>query len=166
MSDHKNVETVEETEDILRKYDKESDYRNLSGFWAKVITAIAISFTIFQLYTGIFGTLDAMLQRCVHLAFGFCLIYLLYPTRSNWPRDSIHPFDFVLSILGAAAPMYIVVFYKELVLRGGTVNTADFIVGLIAILLVLEAARRVVGLPIVCIAILFILYALFGRYTR
>jgi len=91
------------------------------------------------------------------------LIFLLYPARSTWSRDRVHPIDVVFSILGAAAPLYIVVFYKDLVMRAGLVTTADYIVGVIAILLILEAVRRVVGLPMVCVAIAFMVYALLGR---
>ncbi len=151
------------SEEFLRKVDKESDYRVLTGFFAKLIAAIAITFSVFQVYTAAFGTLDAMLQRAIHLAFALCLIYLLYPARVSWPRDKIHPIDVVFAILGAAAPLYIVVFYKQLVMRAGLVTTTDYIVGIIAILLILEAVRRVVGIPMVCVAILFLVYALYGR---
>jgi len=151
------------SQELLKKVDKESDYRELSGFLAKVITAIAICFSVFQIYTAAFGVLDAMIQRSIHLAFGLCLIFLLYPARSSWPRDRIHPIDFVFAVLGAAAPLYIVIFYQELVRRAGLVTTADYIIGLIAIVLILDAVRRVVGWPMVGVAVMFILYALFGR---
>lgn len=163
MDNKKNVETATNSDEILRKFDKESDYRRLKGFSAKVVSAIAITFSLFHLYTAVFGVLDAMIQRSFHVAFGFCLIFLLYPARKSWSRDKIHPVDIVFAILGAAVPMYIIVFYQDLVLRAGTVTTLDYIVGLLAIFLVLEAARRVVGWPIVTIACLFIVYALFGR---
>lgn len=155
---------VAENEDILRKFDKESDYRKLTGFAAKLIAAIAITFSLFQLYTAAFGVLDAMIQRSIHIAFGLCLIFLLYPARASWPRDRIHPADVIFAVAGAATPMYIVIFYKQLVLRAGTVTTTDYIAGLIALLLILEAARRVVGWPMVTIACLFLAYALVGRY--
>lgn len=151
------------SEELMRKVDKESDYRILTGFFARLIAAIAITFSVFQIYTAGFGTLDAMLQRAVHLAFALCLIFLLYPARSSWPRDNIHPIDVVFAILGAAAPMYIVVFYQELVRRAGLVTTLDYIIGIIAIILILDAVRRVVGWPMVCVAITFIAYAIFGR---
>lgn len=151
-------------EDILRKYDKESDYRVLSGFSAKLVTALAITFSCFQLYTAIFGVLDGMIQRSIHIAFGLCLIFLLYPARKSWSRNSVHPVDMVFALLGAAVPMYILVFYQDLVLRAGLVTTTDYIVGLLGVLLILEAARRVVGWPIVTIASLFIAYALLGRH--
>lgn len=151
------------SQELLKKVDKESDYRELSGFLAKVTAAIAICFSVFQIYIAAFGVLDAMILRSIHLDFGLCLIFLLYPARSSWPRDRIHPLDFVFAVLGAAAPLYIVVFYQDLVRRAGLVTTTDYIIGLIAILLILDAVRRVVGWPMVGVALMFIAYALFGR---
>ncbi|KJS83417.1 MAG: C4-dicarboxylate ABC transporter [Peptococcaceae bacterium BICA1-8] len=148
----------------MRKYDKESDYRNLTGSTAKFVSALAITFTLFQLYTAIFGVLDAMIQRSIHVSFGFALIFLLYPARKKWSRNKIHPIDLLFAIIGAAIPLYIVVSYQELVLRAGTVTTNDYIVGILGVLFVLEAARRIVGWPIVTVAILFLAYAIFGRY--
>ncbi|WDV44891.1 TRAP transporter permease [Clostridiaceae bacterium M8S5] len=154
----------ENANDLLRKYDKGSDYRELKGFAAKVISAILIIFTLYQLYTAVFGQLDAMLQRSVHLAFGLSLVYLLYPSSKKWSRDKMHPVDIVLAIVAAAVCMYVFVFYKDLVFRAGRVTTTDMIVGLVAIVMVLEAARRVIGWPMVIIALLFIAYALLGPY--
>ena len=119
--------------DILKKYDKEADYRDYKGLMAKVITAIAITFSCFQLYTALFGVLDAMIQRSVHLSFGMALIYLLYPTRKKWSRTKLHPFDLVLAILGSLAPIYIITNYQQLVLRAGTATTLDMVVGVIEI---------------------------------
>lgn len=151
-------------EEIMRKYDKESDYRNLTGLTAKFVSALAITFTLFQLYTAIFGVLDAMIQRSIHVSFGFALIFLLYPARKKWSRNKIHPIDLLFAIIGAAIPLYIVVSYQELVLRAGTVTTNDYIIGILGVLFVLEAARRIVGWPIVTVAALFLAYAIFGRY--
>lgn len=164
MLDKEKELTAKDSDEILKKYDKESDYRVLKGATAKIISAIAITFTLFQLYTAVYGVLDAMIQRSIHVAFGLCLIYLLYPARKSWPRDRIHPLDLGLAVIGAAVPLYIVVNYQELVRRAGLVTTLDFIVGLIAVVLIIEAARRVVGIPMVAIACVFIAYALFGRY--
>ncbi len=163
MLDKEMEQAAKDSEAILKQVDRESNYRTVSGFMARVIGAICITFSGFQLYTAAYGTLDAMLQRSIHLAFALCLVFLLYPTRSSWPRDRIHPVDFLLSIAGAAVPMYIVVNYQSLVLRGGLVTDIDFVVGLVGIALILEAARRVVGLPMVIVAGGFIVYALIGR---
>lgn len=150
--------------DVLKKFDKEADYRDYKGLMAKVITAIAITFSCFQLYTALFGVLDAMIQRSVHLSFGMALIYLLYPTRKKWSRTILHPLDLVLAIIGSMAPIYIIANYQQLVLRAGTATTLDMVIGVIGIILVLEAARRCVGIPIVIIALAFIAYAFLGPY--
>jgi TRAP transporter 4TM/12TM fusion protein len=150
--------------DVLKKYDKESDVMEYSGYFAKVISVIAIMFSLFQLYTAIFGVLDAQLQRAVHLGFGLTLVYLLYPSRKSWSRHKIHPVDLVLAVLGAAAPAYVMIEYNHLVLRAGTVTSMDMVVGVLGILLVIEATRRVVGLPMVCVVLAFLAYAFAGPY--
>jgi TRAP transporter 4TM/12TM fusion protein len=158
------VEARVDSQEILKKFDKESDYRSYTGIMAKVVTAIAITFSCFQLYTAVFGVLDAMIQRSIHLAFGLTLVFLLYPSSKKWSRTRLHPLDLAFAVLGALTPMYIIANYGQLVLRAGTATTLDMLVGVIGILLVLEAARRIVGLPIVIIASLFIAYAFAGPY--
>ncbi|KJS86727.1 MAG: C4-dicarboxylate ABC transporter [Peptococcaceae bacterium BICA1-8] len=165
MAEEKNIYIEEiNAEEILRKYDKESDYRVYTGYMKKVISVIAITFTMFQLYTAFFGVLDAMIQRTIHVSFGLTLIFLLYPMRKGWPRNKLHPIDLCFALVGAAVPLYVVVFYQDLVLRAMRVTTADFIVGLIGILLIFEAGRRVVGIPIISVAAVFTLYAFLGPY--
>ncbi|MHB9153891.1 MAG: TRAP transporter permease [Spirochaetales bacterium] len=152
-------------EEVMRQFDKESDFRILSGFIGRVIAAICIAFSIFQLYTAMFGVLDAMMQRSIHLGFAFCLIFLLYPTSKKWSRKKIHPLDAVLSVFGAAAPLYITVLWTtSLAQRSGSPTSLDIVVGIIGVLLVLEATRRVVGLPMVIVALVFIAYAFAGPY--
>ncbi len=152
-------------DEIMKKFDKEADHRTLGGFFGKLVAAIAIAFSVFQVYTAIFGVFDAMIQRTIHLSFAFCLIFLLYPTSKKWPRDKVHPFDVLLSVLGAAAPLYITVLWTNVLSqRASSGTTLDIALGLIGALLVLEAARRVVGLPIVIVALVFITYAFAGPW--
>lgn len=160
-----NTEDEKLAEEMLKKYEKESDTMHYTGFMAKVISAIAITFSIFQLYTAFYGVLDAQLQRAVHLGFGLTLIYLLYPTCKSWRRDRLHPLDLLLAVLGAATPAYILIQYQELVLRAGTVNDTDIIFGTLGTLLVIEATRRVVGIPMVSVVLLFLVYAFVGPYA-
>ncbi len=151
-------------QEVLKKYDNESDTMEYTGIMARIVSAIAITFSVFQLYTAIFGILDAQLQRAVHLGFGMALSYLLYPTRKSWSRTKIHPLDLLLAIVAAAAPAYIVWAYQELVMRSGTVTSLDLVVGAVGILTVIEATRRVVGIPMVIVVICFLAYAFAGPY--
>ncbi|MFZ2634751.1 MAG: TRAP transporter permease [Rectinemataceae bacterium] len=169
MSDTTSTAFPEEApidaDEIMKKFDKESDHRNIGGFLGKVIAAIAIAFSMFQVYTAMFGVLDAMIQRTIHLSFAFCLIYLLYPSSKKWRRDRIHPLDAFLAVVAAGVPLYITILWtKVLSQRASSGTVLDIVIGFIGVVLVLEAARRVVGLPIVIVALVFITYAFVGPY--
>lgn len=151
-------------EEVMQKFDKESDKREMTGIWDKIISAICIIFAIFQLYTAAFGILDATLQRAVHLMFGFLLIFLLYPARKSWSRTSMHPLDILFALVGAGTCLYLITQFHELVLRAGMNTETDVYVAIVGIVLVFEAARRVVGWPMIIVAFVFIMYAFFGPY--
>ena len=160
----KLVDNQINVDEFMAKYDRESDYRRLSGSSGIAVAVLATIFSLFQLYTAFFGVLDAQIQRAIHLSFGLALVYILYPTRKSWSRSRVHWFDLLLAILSVAAPLYIVIFYKDLVMRAGITTTTDMLVGGLGVLFVMEAARRVVGWPIVTVAILFLGYAFAGPY--
>lgn len=160
MSDTNN----EELQKVLEKVDKESTHRNLTGFAGKVVFVICIMLSLFQILN-IFNVfhIDAHQTRAVHLAFILLLVYLLYPISKKSRKDRISIIDLITGIIAFCCMFYIIIFYKQLVMRAGVTYTIDFIIGAIAILLILEAARRIIGLPMVIIAVLFILYAFFGE---
>lgn len=167
MSDEtKKTTTAAEmsADEVLKKYDKESNTRDPKGFWGILISAVCILFAVFQLYTAIFGVLDAHLQRTIHLAFGLCLIFLLYPARKSWSREKMNPLDVLFAVLSVGATMYLVVEYQELVLRAGMNTQQDIIIGLIGTILIFEAARRTVGWPMIIVALVFVAYAFLGPY--
>ena len=151
-------------DEVLKKYDKDSDTMVYTGIMAKFVAALAITFSVFQLYTATFGVLDAQLQRAVHLGFGMALVFLLYPSRKSWSRHKIHWLDVGLAVLGAASPVYILLNYQQLVLRAGRLTDVDLVMGILGIVLVIEATRRVVGLPMVCVVLAFLAYAFAGPY--
>jgi TRAP transporter 4TM/12TM fusion protein len=108
----------------------------------------------------------AQLQRSIHLGFALALIFLLFPARkkNRGKEYKVAWFDVILAVLSIVVGAYWPLMIDDLVLRAGNVTGLDFYVGLAAILLVLEATRRAVGLPITIIAIVFIGYAVFGPY--
>ena len=153
---------------VLEKYDPESRYLKLTGNWATLVKIIAVCFSLFQLYTAMFGLFTAQIQRPTHLMFALTLIYLLYPTRKPKRAGSgglqIHPVDIALSLLSIAVASYSLFTYENLMETAGLYSTTDYIMAALGILLTLEATRRIVGLPIVIIASLFLTYALLGPY--
>lgn len=151
-------------EELIAKYDKESAYRKLAGLAGRAISVLAILFSLFHLYTAFKGVLPAQIQRSVHLTFALVLTYLLYPASDKMSKKKIHWSDYCLAGVGAFVGLYISFNYNALIYRAGEQTTTDIVVATIAILLVLEATRRVVGLPIVIIASTFLVYAKLGPY--
>lgn len=164
MAEMKNVPGQREIDEIMAKYDKGSAYRDLAGIVRYAVGAIAIIFSLFQLYTALFGTLPAQLQRAFHLGFVLLLAFLLYPATSKSSRKALPYLDILLGIAGAGVAGYLIWNYRALIDRSGAFTTIDIIIGVIGILLVMEICRRSVGLPILIIACVFIAYAYLGPY--
>ena len=158
--------SLEEQQKLLEKYDPEAGTRKLGGVLGWVVFFGLLSFSLFHLYTGVFGMLTAQLQRSIHLGFALALIFLLFPARKKdrGRKHKVAWYDIILAILGIAVGAYWPLFIDEIVMRAGRLTEIDFYVGLIAVLLVLEATRRAVGLPITIIAVIFLAYAMFGPY--
>lgn len=156
-----------------------SPTRNITGFHLKVVSAIAIIWSLFQLwYASPFpfilniGMFKGLPARAIHLGFALTLAFLIYPVAKG---KKISFFDIIISFVGAFSCLYIYFFYDQLVERGGVLlslkitNTFNFPVELIlggcGILILLEATRRAIGLPLVIIATCFLLFSYFGRYA-
>ena len=156
-----------------------SPTKNLKGLHLKVVAAIAIIWSLFQLWYASpfpfifnFGMFKGLPARAIHLGFALTLAFLIYPFVKG---KKISVFDILISFVGAFSCFYIYFFYDQLVDRGGVLlsisigNNFDLpielIIGSLGILILLEATRRAIGLPLVIIAICFLLFSYFGRYA-
>ncbi len=156
--------TQEEIAEILKKVDKESISRKLTGSQHWIVYVIAVGFSCFQVYTAAFGLFPAQLQRSIHLAFAFVLVYLLFPFRTSKYSDRLKWHNYLIAAFAGLVGLYITLNYTRIMEAGGDYSTMDYIFAGLGILFTLEAARRVVGLPIMIIASAFLLYAYFGPY--
>jgi len=164
MSTSNNM-SQKEMEDLIAKYDKESAVRQYVGPMKWITFCLLVLFAVYQLSYTLFLTLPPQIHRPIHLAFGLGLIYLLYAGRSKkGSEQKVGIINIILALLSVFVSLYWVIDYENLVLRTGNYTTLDMFVGGTAILLVLEAARRVVGWPITIIASIFLLYTFFGPY--
>ena len=156
-----------------------SPTRNITGFHLKIVSAIAIIWSLFQLWYASpfpfmlnFGMFKGLPARAIHLGFALTLAFLIYPISKS---KKISFFDVLISFMGAISCLYIYFFYDQLVERGGVLlnlkisETLNFplelILGGCGILILLEATRRAIGLPLVIIASCFLLFSYFGRYA-
>lgn len=156
--------SLEEQQKLMEKYDIESNTRKLTGILGWVVFIVLVAFSLFHLYTGIFGAYTAYIQRTIHLGFALSLIFMLFPAKRGMKKTSVAWYDWILVVLSIVVCAYWPLFYDTLVVKVGGIDNTQLLIGGIAVLLVLEAARRAVGLPIVIIAVVFLLYALFGPY--
>jgi len=157
----------EEQQALLEKYDPEAGTRKLTGIIGWIAFIGLLSFSLFQLYTAIFGVFTAQIQRTIHLGFALSLIFLLFPANRKKRQKGklqIAWYDGILALLSVGIGAYWPINFNDLVMSVGRLSQMDFIVGIIAILLVLEATRRAVGLPITIIALIFLVYGLYGQY--
>ena len=139
-----------------------------------IVFVVAVAMAVFHLWTAGGRMLPGVQQRTVHLAFALALIYLLYPFRPKTDEsseekvsDEARPMaivDFILLGLSFAIGVYVFVEYESLSFRMGEPNIPDSICGIIAILLILEATRRVLGWSVVIICAIGFLYLAFGTY--
>lgn len=154
-------------DEVLREHDTASRFRTNPGKIGWVIAGLSIALTVFHLYTGIFGARTTLIQGAVHLAGAISIIFLLYPAskRIDPTRRGVPWYDLVLSALALTTNLYVVFNYDYLasnLVRIMGYSTMDYIMAALGILLVLEATRRCVGLPIVLIALAAIAYSIFG----
>lgn len=155
-----------DVEEIKRRYDSESRFRSPSDWTGRMISVIAVMMSLFHLYTSAFGLLKEMWQRPIHLCFVLVLVFLLYPATSRSPRDRIPWYDYLWAAVGAFVTLYMAAeFYGSMLARAGMPNTLDLAVGLLGIVVVLEATRRVSNPVLPVIVIVFLAYCYFGRYA-
>ena len=158
-----------------------SPTRNLSGLHLKIVASIAIIWSLFQLWyaspfpfmfgIGLFKGLPA---RAIHLGFALLLAFLIFPMSK---KGKIGFIDVALACSAFFACIYIYLFYDQIVDRGGIlldlnlnflgnqfVLPIELLVGSFGILALLESTRRVIGIPLVIVAVCFLLFSFFGKY--
>src|SRR5210317_441234 len=155
-----------------------SPTRNLSGLHLKIVASIAITWSLFQLwYASPFpfmldiGMFKGLPARAIHLGFALTLTFLIYPFAKG---KKINVLAVIISFIAACCCLYIYFFYDQLVNRGGILLQTEILgfkvpielmIGGIGIIILLEATRRAIGVPLVIIAVCFLLFSYFGRYA-
>lgn len=142
----------------------ESPKRHLTGWSNILICGLALTASLFHLYTAAFGQLAAMYQRSWHWLFMGVLLFLRYPMFRSRPKERIDIWDWAFAALMAVGCLNIIINWEAIAMREGAAVTSDVVLGIIMTLLVLEGVRRSMGWPLPIMAIIAIVYALYGRY--
>jgi len=138
--------------------------RQLEGTWKWIASGTALALVAFHLYTGAFGLLPEMEQRAVHVLLGLCLTYMLIPAGKGIRSATKVPVYDILAMIGVAAFCINYFFkYEWYIDNISRSSTFDIILGILAIVLSLEAARRSIGWFFPTFITLLILYAFYGN---
>ncbi len=145
-----------------------------------LVSIIAIIWALFQLALPSFLILDSIKIRSIHLAFALFLAFLILPFHrkrvassaqksKNGSKDinekkRIPFFDYLLAVGGAISALYIMLDWEGIALRSGTPTGRDIFMGLLVVILLLEAARRAIGPALSIIVLVFSIYAFLGPY--
>ncbi len=154
-----------EVNSLVEKYDAESRYRRLTGVQGIFISLWLAAMALFHLYTAGIATMPITIQRAVHLTFAIVAVFILYPASRKSSKLKTPWYDWLLAIAAGGVTGYIIFFFNDIARRGAEPIEYEIYLGVAAILLVLEAGRRVVGNVLPCMSVIFLLYCYFGNYA-
>ena len=175
-----SVNESEKKTDFFEKFDEEGgSKRKLKNWNLKLVAIIAIIWSLFQLWYASplpfildFGKIIDVPARSLHLAFGLTLCFLAYPSFKSKRGEPISIYDYFFAAIGLIATLYIFFSYESWVHRQGILAHLEIfnfkipyevILGSLGIILLLEATRRAIGIPLVTIALIFLLFSIFGQ---
>lgn len=170
-SDKLDLKKAQEIEESL---DHEIRFRPLLPVAAWLVAAMLLALSLFHYYTAGFGLLAEVTHRGIHLAFVIGLIFLVFSARKQdnkiLPKASVlRPLgigllDWALFFAAVISSLYVPYIFEDLAFRVGNPLTIDWVMGTLAIVVLLEATRRAIGAPLPIIAVVLILYAMYGNY--
>ncbi|CEP67995.1 TRAP C4-dicarboxylate transport system permease DctM subunit [Moorella glycerini] len=133
-------------------------------FGAKTIaTVFLVASSLFALYTSGFGLLSALTQRSIHWILMSAPIFLLYPARKE-SKGKISVFDVLFTAATIISGVYLALTWEKNAMRVVDPSLFETIMGIVMIIVVLEACRRSIGPAMAILAVIFLIYAYFGPY--
>jgi len=149
-------------EEILTELEGQRNFKSGPLYW--LIALIAFSWSVYQLYVSYFPV-NSTIVRSIHLAFAIVLAFLIYPVAKK-PKflQNIQIWDWVLAVVGGLGAAYIAIDYVGLSNRPGDYLFRDIAIGVVFMIILLEAGRRVIGIALSIVAIVFLMYDKFGQY--
>ena len=170
MSDVNTKPIVMEADDevidvdkIMADFDKESNTRHFSGIFQKIIKGAMVLFSLYVMFDGWTGTMEERQKMAWFIGIIVMFAFIIFPSHKKEKKRANHvPFyDWIFAALGAGSFFYYAINCQAIVDRASRINEIDIAIAIIGTVLLFEACRRVVGLPIVLVSTAFIAYAFF-----
>lgn len=149
-----------DVDEVMRKYDRESNTRIWEGIPKAVVTAIMVIFSVYCLYMTLFSVEQAETRLARFLAFVIVIGYLMYPSKKTGHKVNHIPwYDIVLMVLGAGAFLHFSFYTVDILMMGTRIGVLEVTLGVVGILVLVELCRRCVGLPIIIVVACLLVYA-------
>ena len=162
MSKEPAAVTANDVENIMRKYDRESNTRIWSGWQKTAVDAVLAVFSLYIIYCALFAAMLDEVRLTSFVAGVLVMGYLTYPANKHHVRENYIPwFDFVLMALGAGAFFYFCFNANDIIMRLPALRTYEVVIGIIGIAALFELCRRCTGVPIMVVAGVFMAYAFY-----
>ena len=157
------ADEVVDVDKIMAEFDKESNTRIFKGVFKVIIKVAMVLFSLYVMFDGWTGTMEERQKMSLFIGIIVFMAFIIYPIRKKEVKKPNHvPFyDWIFAILGGGSFFYYTFNCQAIVDRASRINELDIAVAIVGTLLLFEACRRVVGLPIVCVSTAFIVYAFF-----
>ncbi len=153
-------------DDVMKKYDRESNTRVWEGIPKTIITCILALFSLFCIYVTLVATWLDEVRLTSFMAYIILIGYLVFPARKGKQRVNYIPwYDWIIMLAGSGSFMYFCINAKDIVERF-KITPVEVVIGIIGILALAELCRRSVGLPILCVAGALLIYALIWGSTN
>ena len=153
-------------EDVMKKFDLESNTRIWEGAPKLIVTCILAIFSLFCIYVTFFATWLDEVRLTSFVAYIVFIGYLVFPAKKGTQKVNFMPwYDIVLMLAGSGSFIYYCINASKIVARFN-ISAVEVIIGIIGILCLAELCRRSVGLPILCVAAVLLVYALIWGSTN
>ena len=160
-ADDGSVGTAADVEQVMKKYDRESNTRVWEGVPKQVVRWIMVAFSLYSIYVTLFSTALPEFRLSVFLASILIMGYLNFPLRKGTVRVNHMPwYDILIMVLGSGAFFYYA-FNAERIIKLSLRAAKDpflLAIGVVGILALIELCRRSVGLPILCVVGALLVY--------
>ena len=160
-----DIGTAADVDEIMKKYDRESNVRIWEGVPKQIVRFVLAAFMVFMVYMNLWATWSGQIRRCLFVGMVVLFTFFVYPAKKGDVKPNHMPwYDILLAIVGCIPFFYYVANFTRIVGMGIAIGQTEVILGVIGILVLAECCRRAVGVPILCVAGVFILYAFVGRH--
>lgn len=150
-----------DVDSVMRKYDRESNTRIWEGKPKIAITVILAAFSLWCIYVTLFATFLEEIRLTSFMGLIILMGFLIYPSKKGDQKVNYMPIsDIIFMIVGVGSFFYFTFNVNQIINQGTRFTWFQIVIGILAILALIEVTRRCVGLPILIVAGVFIVYAL------